>query len=57
MKTPPRAKPIMVERIGQRGVGAVDAESAWTAGSATTTDHIPTPPMVDNTATHRRSQA
>ena len=34
------------QRVGQGGRGAATPNSACTAGSATTTDHMPTPPMV-----------
>jgi hypothetical protein len=46
------------QRVGQRGLAAPEPKSACTAGITTTTDHMPTPPIVPSaSATARRSQA
>src|SRR5215468_908667 len=49
---------IMVSVYGNDASPRAAPNSAWIAGSATTTDHIPTPPMVESARlTTRRSQA
>ena len=58
MITPPTPKPIMVSVKGREAAPRSAWKSAWTAGRATTTDHMPTPPMADSrTDTARRNQA
>ena len=46
MITPPTANPTIASVNGNEASARGTANSACTAGSATTTDHIPTPPMV-----------
>ena len=46
INTPPPAKPIMAACRAARPPARSTPNSAWIAGSATTTDHMPTPPMV-----------
>ena len=48
ISTPPNAKPIMVSVNGSDAALRSTSNSACTAGSATTTDHMPTPPMVES---------
>src|SRR5215470_13743318 len=49
---------IMVSVYGNDASPRATPNSAWTAGSATTTDHIPTPPMVESArVTARRNHA
>ena len=56
--TPPAAKPSMARVNGNVASARGMANSDCTAGSATTTDHMPTPPMVESsTVAARRSQA
>ena len=58
MITPPMPKPIMLRVKGMEAAPRSAWNSAWTAGRATTTDHMPTPPMADSrTASARRHQA
>jgi hypothetical protein len=47
MITPPKAKPSIVRVKGSVAAARGTPNSACTAGSATTTDHMPTPPTVD----------
>ena len=54
----PKPKPIIVSVYGSDAPARATPNSACTAGSATTTDHIPTPPSVDKaTPAHRRCHA
>jgi hypothetical protein len=56
--TAPMPKPIMVSVKGSEASARATANSACTAGSATTTDHMPTEPMVPSTsAVASRTQA
>ena len=58
IRTPPAPKPIMVRVNGTEAAPRAIPKSAWTADSDTTTDHIPTPPMVEiSMQTPRRNQA
>ena len=58
MTTPPTAKPTIVSVNGNEACARGTANSACTAGSATTTDHMPTPPMVETSmVAARRSHA
>jgi hypothetical protein len=53
-----RPKPIIVSVYGNDASARATPNSDCTAGSATTTDHIPTPPMVESARlTARRIQA
>ena len=45
----PTPKPIIVSVYGSDASARATPNSACTDGSATTTDHMPTPPMVDST--------
>src|SRR5947209_15240362 len=54
MKMPPKPNPIIVSVYGMDASARATPKSACTAGSATTTDHMPTPPMVDNISVTRR---
>ena len=47
MSTPPNAKPSIASVNGNEASARGTPNSACTAGSATTTDHIPTPPMAE----------
>ena len=58
MTTPPKANPSIAIVNGNEACARGTANSACTAGSATTTDHIPTPPMVETSiVAARRSHA
>ena len=58
ISTPPSPKPIMVRVNGREAPPRATSNSACTDGRATTTDHMPTPPIVARTMeTARRSQA
>ncbi len=58
MTTPPTANPAIVSVNGNDASARGTPNSAWTAGSATTTDHIPTPPMAEiNIVATSRSHA
>src|SRR6185503_11177037 len=58
MRMPLNPYPIMVSVYGSDASARATPNSACTGGSATTTDHMPTPPMVDNSnAITRRDQA
>ena len=55
---PPTPKPIIVSVYGSDASARATPNSACTAGSATTTDHMPTPPIVDSSsATDSRNHA
>ena len=47
IRTPPTPKPIIVKVKGTEAAPRAMPKSACTAGRETTTDHIPTPPMVE----------
>src|SRR5262245_15581393 len=54
----PKAKPVNARVKGSDALARSMPNSAWTAGSATTADHMPTHPMVPSrSATARRNQA
>ena len=58
MITPPRPKPRKIMVTENEIAPRVVANSAWTVGMTTTTDHIPTAPIeAISTATTSRSQA
>ena len=58
MITPPSAKPSIVSVNGSVASARGTPNSACTAGNATTTDHMPTPPTVDTSmVAPRRSHA
>ena len=58
MKTPPPAKPNITMVKGRDASARLMPKSAWMAGNATITDHMPTPPMVEIAmATTSRSHA
>ena len=58
MTIPPPPKPIMVMVKGSDASARATPNSAWTAGRATTTDHIPTLPTVPSASVvARRHQA
>ena len=58
MTTPPSAKPSIVSVNGSDASARATPNSACTAGSATTTDHMPTPPTVETSmVAPRRSHA
>ncbi len=47
---PPKPKQIIVMVYGSDAAERATPNSAWTAGRATITDHMPTPPMPDSTS-------
>ena len=49
MNTPPTPKPIVVRVKGRDAPPRATPNSACTAGKATTTDHMPTPPTAERT--------
>src|ERR1700744_5153385 len=58
MITPPTANPTIASVNGNVASARGTANSACTAGSDTTTDHMPTPPMVEiSMVAARRNQA
>src|SRR6202040_2541682 len=58
MTTPPKANPTIASVNGSDASARGTANSACTGGSGTTTDHMPTPPMVEiSLVAARRSQA
>src|SRR2546425_2873472 len=58
ISAPPKAKPVNARVKGSDALARSIPNSAWTAGSATTADHMPTQPMVPmRSATARRNQA
>ena len=58
MTTPPQARPSIVSVNGSDAAARATPNSACTIGSATTTDHMPTPPTVDTSmVAPRRSHA
>ena len=58
MSTPPKANPTIASVNGSDACARGTANSACTGGSATTTDHMPTPPMVEiSIVAARRSHA
>ncbi len=55
---PDRPKQIIVNVYGSDASARATPNSACTAGSATTTDHMPTPPIVESASvTARRIHA
>jgi hypothetical protein len=54
IRMPPRPKPTIVSVYGNEAAPRATSNSACTAGSTTTTDHIPAPPSVESTTAARR---
>ena len=50
MKIPARPKPTIVSVYGNDASARATPKSACTAGNATATDHMPTPPIVDSSS-------